>query len=130
GSRLAPPRSSETAEASPQFTGQSLGHPEVVGRGDLEIVRRIRNQLHRKPCSLTYLGVISRGGDSPVCRLCRLGAQLTVGVTQHLPRKALRRLRAPDPFAVHGTRDARREAGCPLPNFLQRVRAWHTRHGV
>src|SRR2546428_5129830 len=54
-----PPSPTGTGQVSPQFTRKSLGDPEVVGRRDLEVVRRIGNQLHRKPRALAHLGVIA-----------------------------------------------------------------------
>src|SRR2546422_9816698 len=75
---------------SPELTGQRLGDPEVVGCGDLEVVRRIRNQLHRESGPLADLGIVTWRAAVGGC------TELRIGVAQHLPRKALRRLRAPD----------------------------------
>src|SRR5881409_2988330 len=49
-----------TRPVSPELTGQRLGDPEVVGCGDLEVVRRIRNQLHRESGPLAHLGIVTR----------------------------------------------------------------------
>src|SRR2546426_11902828 len=98
---------------SPELTGQRLGDPEVVGCGDLEVVWRIRNQLHRESGPLADLGIVTWRAAVGGC------TELRIGVAQHLPRKALRRLRAPDALTIHGAGDARGRPVAALPDFLE-----------
>src|SRR5438552_11767857 len=102
----------DMAAVTPQFTRNSLGDAEVVGGRNFDVVRRIGNQLDRKAGALADLGVIARrtaiGGD----------AEPRVGVPQHLPRKSLRRLRAPDALAIHRVQDPRGRAMRAFPNLL------------
>src|SRR2546428_976170 len=113
------------AAASPELTGERLGDPEIVGRRDLDVVRRIGNQLYGEARPLTHFGVIARCSPPSVLRRVR---ELRIRIVEHLSRESLRRLRAPDALAVNGARNARRGPVAALPHFLERVGSWNGCH--
>src|SRR2546429_6354564 len=92
---LPPPSGRE--RRSPQLTRQRLGDPEIVGGRDLEIVRRIGDDLHREARALTQLRVV--GG-------CRIAVrEPRVRSLDHRSGEPLRSLCPPETASWYGFRD-------------------------
>src|SRR6185436_12909469 len=91
------PRRSGTELGSPQLTRQGLGDPEVVGRGDLHIVRRVGHHLDRESRALAYLGIVGRRRRLP-------GRSFGIGRLEHLTWEALGSLCPPQTISLDGSR--------------------------
>src|SRR5207253_8008449 len=91
------PRPSGRERRSPQLTRQRLGDPEIVGGRDLEVVRRIGDDLHREAGALAQLRVVGRRGIAV--------REPRVRSLDHRSREPLGRLRAPQTVSGYGSRD-------------------------
>src|SRR5207237_9593 len=86
-----------TGRVSPQFTGERLGDPEVVGRGHLEVIGRVGDDLHGQAGALAQLGVVGRRGIAV--------REFRVGPLDHRSRESLWSLRPPQTVSCYGSGD-------------------------